>query len=66
MFELFFRYDWLVFIFVGSGVVVWARRKLGLTPVVALGPLLITNSHWLVSGLARSFIRAVTPSTVST
>src|SRR5688500_7107738 len=51
MFDVIFRYDWLLFIVFGSVLIVWVRHQLRLEPAVAAQPLLIANIHWLVSGL---------------
>jgi hypothetical protein len=45
------RFDWLLFILVGSGLLIWIRRELGLRPNVAIGPLAIVNSHWAIAGI---------------
>jgi hypothetical protein len=45
------RFDWLLFILVGSGLVIWIRQELGLRPTIAVRPLAIANSHWLIAGI---------------
>jgi hypothetical protein len=51
--EILFRFDWLIFIAVGTVAVLDVRRQLRRQPIAAAVPLMIMNLPWFITGFGK-------------